>query len=220
MSGAVDVARACGCQDSDDGNPWCFVVDPPSCVEAEQARSPSVAHPFATPTQVTAPKRTALAGAAPIHMVLLRRQALRPVQHATATASSPTTAPCHAPATTRTPASTDVAVCATRATVNPAAAVAYSRRPPCPPAPTGPTIDSLTDLGAKPAARRPAALDARHGVLAHADRHCPNRNTESRLLHGGAPACPNTVLGVSGLASCASSARHWRACAARRSHRE
>ena len=128
--------------------------------------------PFATPPQATAPKRTALAGAAPIHLVLLlRRQALRSVQHAAAAAPDLTTAPCHAPATTRTPASTATAVCAARATVSPAAAVAYPRRPPLSPAPTGPTIDSL---GATPAARRPAAPDARHGVLAHADRHCPN----------------------------------------------
>ena len=133
----------------------------------------------ATPHQATAPKRTALAGAAPIHMVFFCRQALRPVQHATTVASNPTAAPCNAPATTRAPASTDAAVCATRATVDPAAAVAYPRRPSLPPAPTGPTIESLTGLGPKPAARRPAAPDARHGVLAHADWHCPDRNTES-----------------------------------------
>ena len=133
MSGGVNVGRACGCQDSGDGNAWCFVVNPSSCVEAEQARSLSVAHPFATPTQVTAPKRTALAGAAPIHLVLLlRRQALRSVQHAAAAAPDLTTTPCHAPATTRTPASTATAVCAARDTVNPAAAVAYPRRPPPP----------------------------------------------------------------------------------------
>ena len=45
MSGAVSVASACGCQGSGDGNPWCFVVDPSTCVEAEQARSQRVAHP-------------------------------------------------------------------------------------------------------------------------------------------------------------------------------
>ena len=48
MSGDVNVARACGCQDSGDGNPWCFVVNPSTCVEAEQARSTWVA-PCATP---------------------------------------------------------------------------------------------------------------------------------------------------------------------------
>ena len=134
----------------------------------------------ATPHQATAPKRTALAGAAPIHLVLLlHRQALRLVQHAAAAAPDPATAPCHAPATTRTPASTATAVCAARATVNPAAAVACPRRPSLPPAPTGPAIDSLTGLGPQPAARRPAAPDARHGLLAHADWHCPYRNTES-----------------------------------------
>ena len=174
MSGGVNVGRACGCQDSGDGNAWCFVVNPSTCVAAEQARSTWVA-PCATPPQATAPKRTALAGAAPIHLVLLlRRQALRPVQHAPTAASNPTAAPCNAPATTRAPASTDAAVCAARATVNPAAAVACPRRPSPPPAPTGPAIDSLAGLGPKPAARRPAAPDAWHGVLAHADRHCPN----------------------------------------------
>ena len=135
--------------------------------------------PFATPPQATAPKRTALAGAAPIYMVLFCRQALRPVRHATTAASDPTAAPCNASATTRAPASTDAAVCAARATVDPAAAVAYPRRPSLPPAPTGPTIDSLTALGPKPAARRPAAPDAWHGVLAHADWHRPDCNTES-----------------------------------------
>ena len=165
MSGGVDVARACGCQDSGDGNPWCFVVDPSTCAEAEQVRSTWVAL-VVTPPQATAPKRTALAGAAPIHLVLLlRREALRPVRRAADAAPEPTSAPCHAPTTTKTPASTVAAVCAARATVNPAAAVACPRRPP---APTGPTVGSL---GARTAARRPVALYARHGVLAHADRH-------------------------------------------------
>ena len=50
MSGDVNVARACGCQDSGNGNPWCFVVNPSTCVEAEQARSTWVA-PCATPPQ-------------------------------------------------------------------------------------------------------------------------------------------------------------------------
>lgn len=39
MSGGVNVGRACGCQDSGDGNAWCYVVNPSSCVAAEQARS-------------------------------------------------------------------------------------------------------------------------------------------------------------------------------------
>ena len=174
----------------------------------------------ATPHQATAPKRTALAGAAPIYMVLFCRQALRLVQHTTTAASDPTAAPCNAPATTRAPASTDAAVCAARATVNPAAAVAYPRRPSLPPAPTGPTIESLAGLGPQPAARRPAAPDAWHGVLAHADWHCPSRGTESRLLHGGAPACPNAALAVPALGSCASSARLRKAWAAQHFHRE
>jgi hypothetical protein len=161
MSGGVDVARACGCQDSGDGNPWCFVVDPSTCAEAEQVRSTWVAL-VVTPPPATAPKRTALAGAAPIHLVLLlRREALRPVQRA----PEPTSATCHVPTTTKPPASTVATVFAARATVNTAAAVACPRRPP---APTGPTVGSL---GATPAARRPVALYARHGVLAHADRH-------------------------------------------------
>ena len=217
MSGDVNVARACGCQGSGDGNSWCFVVNPSTCVEAEQVRSTWVA-PCATPPQATAPKRTALAGTAPIHLVLLlRRQALRLLRHATAPAPDPTTAPCHAPATTRTPASTATAVCAANATVNPAAAVAYPRRPHPPAAPTGPTVGTF---GARPAARRSAAPDARHGVLAHADWHCPSRGTESRLLHGGAPACPNAALAVPALGSCASSARLRQAWAAQHFHRE
>ena len=57
MSGGVNVGRACGCQDSGDGNAWCFVVNPSTCVAAEQARSTWVA-PCATPPQATAPKRT------------------------------------------------------------------------------------------------------------------------------------------------------------------
>jgi hypothetical protein len=171
----------------------------------------------------TAPKRphpSALAGTAPIHLVLLlRRQALRPVQHATAAAPDPTTAPCHAPATTRTPACTATAVCAANATVNPAAAVAYPQRPHPPAAPTGPTVGTF---GARPAARRSAAPDARYGVLAHADWHCPNRHTESRLLHGGggAPACPNAPLAVPELGACAFLACPRQAWAARHSHRK
>ena len=64
MSGGVDVARACGCQDSGDGNPWCFVVDPSTCAEAEQVRSTWVAmvvtplkrpHPSALHWQVPHP---------------------------------------------------------------------------------------------------------------------------------------------------------------------
>ena len=172
MSGGVNVGRACGCQDSGDGNAWCFVINPSTCVAAEQARSTWVGSTVCHTAPSDRTKRTALAGAAPIHLVLhLRRQALRSVQHAAAAAPDLTTTPCHAPATTRTPASTATAVCAARATVNPAAAVAYPRRPPLSPAPTGLTIESL---GATPAARRSAAPDARHGVLAHADRHCPN----------------------------------------------
>jgi hypothetical protein len=67
MSGGVNVSRACGCQDSGDGNSWCFVANQSTCVGAEQACSPWVAHPFATPPRATSPKRTHCTGRCRTH---------------------------------------------------------------------------------------------------------------------------------------------------------
>ena len=150
MSGGVNVGGACGCQDSDNGNPWCFVVDPSTCIEAEQACGR-----HATPVPEPVPALNHLcfvsAGAVPVRLVLARRcrEALRPVQLATAHTAAPlhpTAPPCDAPVTAGSPTSTETTIFAASPTITPftfGAPIRPAESTSHPSTPTGPTLDGI-----------------------------------------------------------------------------